>query len=266
MILNLAEGVMRQGHLIAAILLLFLSTFKVFAGGPDFDNVSVGAPTITCSGNVSISISLDWNYATTANWSLTVDGSLISSGTVNRANPIDTFTLSGLITPKNDPSVTVDLRLQSNGGIGYDQTFSQFTSASICPASVQEEVQETTIVMCDDGRINSQCDTVAIYPIEDFEGIHMQVWYVLPGDGSNGRFAFMLYRDELDALPENTPEALLVASSEDNFIKLYWLPDNSFQLTAGPDGEGKPASLISERFREKLARIRSNPKRTALWA
>jgi len=86
--------------------------------------------------------------------------------------------------------------------------------------------------------MNPDCDVVAIYAISDVEGVHMQVWYVLP-EGGNGRFAFMLYANELDALPDHPEEAVLVAASRDNYVRLYWLSDNSFQINAGPDGEGK---------------------------
>jgi hypothetical protein len=229
---------MRQKCLIL-VLVLLLSALTAFAGGPAYDSVAVGSPTISCSGNVSIDFTLDWNYASSSNWELRVDGTLINSGTVNATNPlaVDTFTVSGTTTPRNDPSVTVDLRIYSNAGIGYDQTHSRITSMSLCPSGGDEDTP--AVVVCDDGRLNTACDLVAIYALEDFEGTHMQVWYVLPGDGSNGQFAFMLYQDELDALPDNPDEPMLIASSEDNFVNLYWLPDNSFMLTAGPDAEGK---------------------------
>jgi hypothetical protein len=164
-----------------------------------------------------------------------VDGATINSGVVSRVNSIDTFDATGSIAPRNDPSVAVGLRIQSNGGIGYDQTFTQFTSAEICESEANNPPPSA---ICDDGRLNPVCDVVAIYAIEDFEGIHMQVWYVLP-EGGNGRFAFMRYQDELDALPDHPEEAVLVASSPDDYVRLYWLSDNTFQINAGPDREGK---------------------------
>lgn len=226
-------------QILAILGFFFLSAAAVYAGGPDFDSVNVAPPTIDCSGNVSVSATLDWNYATVANWQLSVDGTIINSGVVNRVNPVDTFEATGTITPRNDPSVAVDLRIQSNGGIGYDQTFTQFTSAEICESDTEGGASSPTpSATCDDGRLNPECDVVAIYAIEDSEGVHMQVWYVLP-EGENGRFAFMRYQNELDALPDHPEEAVLVAASPDNYVRLYWLSDNTFQINAGPDREGK---------------------------
>jgi hypothetical protein len=225
-----------KGQILTILVLFSLSVGAVYAGGPDFNSVTVGSPTIDCSGRVSVSATLEWNYATFANWYLSVDGTTINSGVINRANPTDTFEASGTITPRNDPSIVVDLRIQSFGGIGYDQTFSRFTSAEICET---EANSPPTPAACDDGRLNPVCDVVAIYAIEDIEGIHMQVWYVLPDEGGNGRFAFMRYQDELDALPDHPEEAILVAASADNYVRLYWLSDNTFQINAGPDWEGK---------------------------
>jgi hypothetical protein len=225
---------MKRHIIVTLIVLFFSSILTVYAGGPDFDGVNVGSPTIDCSGRVSVSATLDWNYASSANWQLSVDGTPINSGVVNRVNDIDTFEATGIITPRNDPSVAVGLRIQSFGGVGYDQTFTQFTSAEVCESGANPPPAAT----CDDGRLNPDCDVVAIYVIRDTEGVHMQVWYVLP-EGGNGRFAFMLYENELDALPDHPEEAVLVAASTDNYVRLYWLSDSSFQINAGPDGEGK---------------------------
>lgn len=76
----------------------------------------------------------------------------------------------------------------------------------------------------------------------------MQVWYVLPGDGDNGQFAFMLYADELDALPNSPDTPILLASSTDGFVNLYWMSDNTYQINAGPDGEGKTRVFVFDTF------------------
>lgn len=226
-------------QILASLVLFLLTSAAVYAGGPDFDSVTVGLPTIQCSGRVSVSATLDWDYATSANWQLIVDGTPISSGVVNKTSATDIIEASGDITPRNDPSVAVGLRIQSFGGTGYDQTFTQFTSAEICEDEAEGEANSpSSPATCDDGRLNPVCDVVAIYAIEDLEGVHMQVWYVLP-DGGNGRFAFMRYQSELDALPDHPEEAVLVASSPDDYVRLYWLSDNTFQINAGPDREGK---------------------------
>jgi hypothetical protein len=102
---------------------------------PEFDSVTVDVPTITCAGAVSVSFTLDWYYSNSAAWELRADGTLLNSGTVGRANEIDTFSVGGSIVPDNDPNVTVDLRIQSNYEEGYDQTFSQAVSLYCLPGA-----------------------------------------------------------------------------------------------------------------------------------
>lgn len=48
-----------------------------------------------------------------------------------------------------------------------------------------------------------------------------------------------LTADDLAALPEAPDEAVVVASTEDNYITLYKLPSGELQANIGPDAEGK---------------------------
>lgn len=181
---------------------------------------------IACYGNVTIIV--EANDGDT--WTLTIDGNRVNSGIAES----DTFTVTGSLTPQENHTFTFSLMVNR-------QTRVFFANTNGCAENVPR-------IVCDDGRINEECDIVAIYLIEDSDGIHMQVWYVLPNDGKNGQFAFMLYANELDALPDNPDEPILVASSTDSFVRLYWMPDNTYQINAGPDGEGKTRVFVFDTF------------------
>jgi hypothetical protein len=205
------------------ILSIFLVIPQSFALVPLFSIIDVN---VACDGNVSILVEANAGNP----WTLTIDGSIVNSGTAGS----DTFTVTGSLTPQENHIFTLGLTVDG-------QTRTLFTNTNGC-------IENIPPIVCADGRINEECDIVAIYPIEDDDGIHIQVWYVLPDDSANGQFAFMLYADELDALPDNPDEAILIASSSDDFVKLYWMPDNTYQINAGPDSEGKIRVFVFDTF------------------
>lgn len=91
---------------------------------------------------------------------------------------------------------------------------------------------------CDDGRINfNHCDKIAIYLVNDEDGIGLQVLIVdhliVP------RGAIFVSAAELDALPDNPARNTLIAQSKDGLVKFYKLAGGEYQINYGPDADNK---------------------------
>jgi hypothetical protein len=104
---------------------------------------------------------------------------------------------------------------------------------SDCPTPV--ELPEEP---CGDGRLDTNCQSIAIYPNMDEGGSSITVWIVYPGN-STGSFGFHVTAEELAALPGNPEEPIMVIHSGDNYATLYWLPSNEYQINVGPNEENK---------------------------
>jgi hypothetical protein len=91
---------------------------------------------------------------------------------------------------------------------------------------------------CDDGRINfNHCDKIAIYLVNDEDGVGLQVLIVdhliVP------RGAIFVSAAELDALPDNPARNTLIAQSKDGLVKFYKLAGGEYQINYGPDANNK---------------------------
>lgn len=98
---------------------------------------------------------------------------------------------------------------------------------------------------CADGRLNTNlCEPVAIYPIftSDADVPGLSIWGTRVDRIDNnpgGEFLFFVPGAELQDLPDNPEESILIEESDDGFARLYKLPDGQFLVQAGPDFEGK---------------------------
>ncbi len=102
---------------------------------------------------------------------------------------------------------------------------------------------------CADGRLNYyDCEPLAIYPVMDEGSYGVQVWIVEAEQQGAGRFGFFVSSQDLDALPDNPEEPILVAESDDGFARFYKLPSGELQFVGGPDYEGKYFVFRFENF------------------
>lgn len=136
------------------------------------------------------------------------------------------------------------IQKQSSEIEGVGGGFLVATSSRIVTVMCGEQPRTSTNIesifqICDDGRVNiNLCEPIAIYPIFDVDGVHMVIYNVERGDDI-GEFALYLDADDLSLVPYNSNQAIELGRSRDNFVVVYWLPSNEYQINAGPDHEGK---------------------------
>jgi hypothetical protein len=124
-------------------------------------------------------------------------------------------------------------------------TVSSFMTVSTAPEACTGETETNTgdpaqPPRCADGRLNyNDCEPLAIYPVNDEGSYGVQVYIVEAEDKGMGRFGFFVFSADLDALPDNPETPILVAESEDGFVRLFKLPSGELQFVGGPDYEGK---------------------------
>lgn len=149
-----------------------------------------------------------------------------------------------------DATVTLTYPAQPVGSV-LIITVSTFTTVSSDAIAVScvEGAAGSAVPVCPDGRLNAfDCEPVAIYPVFDEDSYGIEIWIVKADENGVGRFGFFVSSVDLDALPENPKEPILVAESEDGFVKLYKLPTGELQVNAGPDHEGKIFVFTLEDF------------------
>lgn len=138
-------------------------------------------------------------------------------------------------------TVTLTYPAQPPGSFLFAEVSVGQANASSRPVAVScTEGEDGLRPYCPDGRINYRdCEPVAIYPVQDEDGVGILVYVVKREDKGVGEFGFFVSFAELNALPENPEEPILIAETDDGFAQLYKLPSGEYQVNAGPDDEGK---------------------------
>ncbi len=145
---------------------------------------------------------------------------LVNNGSVNAGET--EAASAGLSAPVSGSGiVTID-----GGSLNY-------SAVVVCPGQAAPSIPAIT-----DGRLLTTITVGAVYADED--GVTV---YAID-DKSVGKLALFVSAEELEALPENPDENLLVAQSEDGKFTLYKLTTGEYQVNMGPDAEGKTQVII----------------------
>lgn len=222
---------------LALLVMAVMSVFAVNTASAG-SGVSFQDGSVSCDGTVTVTYGITGVAPGTIETFLRVDDLGID---VRDETPISegsgTETISGTATePLPAPGTQITVEFGYIQDFGSDGSFENGVQTDLTvPNCENDEKISETLACYDDGRINRSCDVAFIYPMEDSEGTHMNVYYVPPNSsGDFGVFGFMVYQDEFEALPDDPEEPIEVASAGDGYITLYKLPSGEYQINAGP--------------------------------
>ncbi len=157
----------------------------------------------------------------------------------------DTNTLVGSTTVTNVPAGSYSVEFSLNSALISEMEMLEVTGllALGCDdtrfvIATGLHLSQATAPQCADGRINfNHCDKIAIFPIKDEGSFGLEVLIVdkliVP------KFATFTSAQELDALPDEPENDILIAESDDGLVQFYKLRNGEYQVNYGPDYESK---------------------------
>lgn len=104
---------------------------------------------------------------------------------------------------------------------------------------------EVDTYTCVDGRLTyTLCQPLVVYPVRSDDGVGLTM-YLVPRDTEGiGEFKLYIPAETLDALPDQVAANCTIDSSEDGQVVAYLLASGQYQISAGPDEEGKVFDYI----------------------
>lgn len=176
-------------------------------------------------------------------------------------------TESGIILINGDTYDFIVLEYFSEPSATYTYTFSpplSKTTPIIVDIGIFDElgelIAETVIIVncgdqptegvddgipdCTDGRLTyTLCQPLVIYPVESDDGVGMTIYLVSRGSDV-GQFMLYIPAETFEALPDEIPANCTIDSSEDGRVVVYRLTSGEYQVSVGPDEEGKVFAYI----------------------
>lgn len=218
-------------------LLLLLAVPLVQAG-------DCGCPEVPPVKSVDIEFACDKLTVTWSHSEGTESGIIIVNG--------DTFDLivleffegsSGSYTITFDPPLAKTTNLFIDIGIFADEELIAESMLMVNCSDVPTNLDDS-LPDCTDGRLTyTLCQPLVVYPVISDDGVGMTIYLVSRGSDV-GQFMLYIPAETFEALPDQVPANCTIDSSEDGRVVVYRLTSGEYQVSVGPDEEGKVFAYI----------------------
>ncbi|MBI5928956.1 MAG: hypothetical protein HY862_06590 [Chloroflexi bacterium] len=178
------------------------------------------------------------------NHSLLGPFSLVSVPTISAVNFASDFVFTYLVTETGYLGLTVELYAGYGGPASPTETITMNYRLTISGVNTPSNTLEVAENLAGLQRVSTDTALpVVIYvPISDAADLFIDIWRL--DENNLGYEVLTIPADELLALPDFPAENLLIASTADEFIRVYKLTTGEFQVNVGPLVDGKIHVLI----------------------